>query len=261
MAIRCKIRRALGGLAAVFAMPLAGCAAPPSHTASLSQGFSAYTQRQYAQASQVARAYIAGNPNGTQLDYAYYLLGIANESRGRFTLAHGEFLRSIALTHRDSVRRKAYKALGDMAYTRTHYNTAATYYQSALSAMDGRTPPAPLLFRLGASLQDAGHWGQARQPLSEAISFAPGTPAAQNASQRLAATHFSLQYGAFLVNGSAWAMVGQMRTTQLSAMVVPAVVAGRTLYLVQSGNFSTLSAAMAARSAVSRTYPQVIVVP
>ena len=209
----------------------------------------------------MAREYISADPNGPQLDDAYYLLGIAHETQGQFHRAEHDFQRAIAITRSQTLKEKANKALGDMAFAKGHYNRAAMYYQSAISALNGAVPAAGMLFKYGAALQDSGHWNQARGPLSQAVATAPGTTAAANAEQRLEADHFALQYGAFLVNNSAWAVVGQMRTAGIPAVVVPSAVGGRTLYLVQSGRYSTLPAAMAARAVASHQYPQVIVVP
>ncbi len=241
---------------------LGGCAQPISGPrVNLQQGFAAYQGKDYSQASRTARAYIASHPDGAQLDDAYYLLGISHETQGQFSRARHDFQRAISMTHQSAVRRKANKALGDMAFAKAHYGQAATYYQTAIAAMNGRTPPASMLFKYGAALQDSGHWHAAQEPLSQAVADAPGSTAAADAQQRLAVNHFALQYGAFLVNKSAWAMVGQLRSAGISAAVVPSVVGGRKLYLVQSGSYMTLPSAMAARSVESHHYPQVLVVP
>ncbi|MGC8560202.1 MAG: tetratricopeptide repeat protein [Phycisphaerae bacterium] len=242
---------------------LAGCTQQTvsGPSVNLSQGFSAYESRDFSQATQIAREYISANPNGSQLDDAYYLLGISHETQGQFHRARHDFQRAIALTQRDTLKEKANKALGDMAFAKGHYGQAASYYQIAINSMNGATPPASMLFKYGAALQDSGHWNQARSPLAQAVSDAPGTTAASNAEQRLEADHFAIQYGAFLISGAAWQVVGQLRSAGVAAVVVPSVVGGRTLYLVQSGQYNTLAAALAARAVASHQYPQVIVVP
>jgi len=250
-------------LTGVCMAALGGCAQTTTSAEgpSLHQGFAAYQADNYSQAAINARQYIAANPEGTQLDDAYYLLGISHETQGQFHRARQAFERAISLTHQNAVLRKANKALGDMAFAKGHYSQAASYYQAAMAAMNGHTPPATMLFKYGAALQDSGHWNAAREPLSKAVADAPGSTAAIDAQQRLAVNHFALQYGAFLFNKSAWALVGQLRSAGISATVVPSLVGGRTLYLVQSGNYSTLPAAMAARNVESHRYPQVLVVP
>ena len=258
-AIKTLLATVLAGLCTTL---MVGCAQPISGPhVNLQQGFAAYQGKDYSQASRTARAYIASHPNGAQLDDAYYLLGISHETQGKFDRARHDFERAISLTRQSAVRQKANKALGDMAYSNAHYGQAVAYYQAAIAAMNGRTPPASMLFKYGAALQDSGHWHAAQEPLSQAVADAPGSSAAGDAQQRLAVNHFALQYGAFLFNKSAWAMVGQLRSAGISATVVPSVVGGRKLYLVQSGNYSTLPSAMAARSVESHHYPQVVVVP
>lgn len=258
-ASRTLLATVLTGLCITF---LGGCAQSTSGpSVDLQPGFAAYQNKEYSQASRTAHAYIAAHPNGTQLDDAYYLLGISHETQGQFDRARHDFERAISVTHQNAVRRKANKALGDMAFAKAHYGQAATYYQAAIAAMNGRTPPAAMLFKYGAALQNSGHWHSAQGPLSQAAADAPGTTAAKYAEQRLAVNHFALQYGAFLYNKSAWAVVGQLRSTGISATVVPSVVGGRKLYLVQSGDYHTLPSAMAARNIESHRYPQVLVVP
>ncbi len=242
---------------------LGGCAQQPvsEPTVALQPGFSAYTAKDYAQANRTAHEYIAADPNGSQLDDAYYLLGISHETQGQFRRAREAFKRAVSLTRQNSLLQKANRALGDIAFTRGNYAEAASYYRAAIVAMDGRTPPAKMLFKYGAALQDSGQWQAAKEPLSQAAASAPGSTAARDAEQRLAVDHFALQYGAFLFNKSAMALAGQLRSAGVSADVVPSLVGGRTLYLVQSGNYYTLASAMAARSAESGHYPQVLVVP
>ena len=249
-----------GGILTAIGL-MSGCAAPSAQTTSLAAGYQSYQQGQFVAAENTARAFIAEDTTGHNLAEAYYLAAISEEHQAELALAERDYSLAINHSQRPDLQGKSYKALGDISYVQARFNRAASDYRNALSVDSSAPPDQRMLYRLGTSLENTGHWNAARQYLDQLIAGFPNSPLAKRALQRLSMNHFSLQFGAWNNAPAAWKQVATLRTQGVQASVVPHTVAGNTLFLVQGGIYMTYSAAMAARSTTAVRIPQVIIVP
>jgi tetratricopeptide (TPR) repeat protein len=240
---------------------LSGCAAPPPATASLLSGYQAYQQGQFMAAENTARAFIASDTTGRNLAEAYYLAAISEEHQDELALAARDYQAAIDHSQRADLQGKSYKALGDISYVQARFNRAAADYKNSLAIDPSATPDQRMLYRLGVSLEDTGHWNSARQYLDQLVADYPNAQLSKNALQRLSMNHFSMQFGAWNNAPAAWKQVAALKSMGVGAFVLPRTISGRTLFLVQGGVYMTYSAAMAARGAAAAQSPQVIVVP
>ncbi len=244
-----------------LATSLAGCQAPQPPGPSLQNGYQVYESHNYSEAQTAAQQYIQSHPQGPNLDEAYYLAAISEEAQGNIPGARTDYRRAIAQSHRPDLLSKSYKALGDMTYTHGHYKRAISDYRRSLRANPAARPASGLLFRLGVSLQNMGQWQKGGIYLSRLQTLYPNTAPARAATPRLSQNHFTLQFGAWAIPAAAWRQVAALQQGGVAARVVPASIGGRTLYLVQSGVYTTYAAALAARSTLAGKFPQMIITP
>ena len=245
----------------VVAGLITGCAAPPPATTSLISGYQAYQQGQFMAAENTARAFIASDTSGENLGEGYYLAAISEEHQDELALAARDYRAAIDHSQRADLQGKSYKALGDISFIQARFNQAAADYRNSLTIDPSATPDQRMLYRLGVSLENSGHWNTARQYLDQLIAAFPNSQLSKNALQRLSMNHFSLQFGAWNNAPAAWRQVAALKAQGVGAFVLPHTIGGHTLFLVQGGVYMTYSAAMAARSAAAGKAPQVIVVP
>ena len=245
----------LGGM--VF---ISGCAAPPSML-NLNTGYQDYRATDYVAASGVANQFITQNPTSAALDEAYYLRAISREARGNLTGAAADYRRAISLSHRPDLLGKSYKALGDMAFVKSEYAAAATDYLNSLHLDPAAAPDPLMLFRVATSLQNTGHWNQARTYYAQLAGGFPQSPLATVAMSRMALTHFAIQYGAYIYSQPAWAEVNALKNQGIAAVVLMQVSKGRRFFVVQSGQYPTYADALAARQKIAVANPQAIVSP
>ncbi len=241
---------------------VAGCQqAASTWRPTLATGYQAYRAHDYAAAGTDARMFIQSYPASNNLDEAYYLAAIADEARGKIPAASANYRLAISHSRRPALLAKSYRALGDMAYVQHRFSHAVRDYQRSRHA-DTAAPVTPwLLFRLGAALQDLGHWRQGQRYLARLAGQQPATAAGRAALRRLEQNHFTLQFGAFTDAAAAWRQAAQLRQAGVPPSLAPIQLHGRKLYLVQSGYYRTYAAAYAARAAVAARFPQVIVTP
>ncbi len=244
---------------------MAGCATPMPHnmstTASLSHGYQAYQQGHFISAENIARSYITADSTGKNIAEAYYLAAIAEEHQDELALAAQDYRAAIAHSQRPDLLGKSYKALGDISYIMARFNRAAENYKKFMAIEPAAAPDERMLYRFGVSLQNSGHWTGARQYLDQLIASFPNSQLAKNALLRLSMNHFALQFGAWNNSPAAWRQVAGLQARGVGATVVPQMIGGHTLFLVQGGVYSTYGAALAARQLAAVQAPQVIVVP
>ncbi|MGC8623720.1 MAG: tetratricopeptide repeat protein [Phycisphaerae bacterium] len=243
---------------------IAGCATPVPHRSpagSLSSGYQAYEQGHFLTAESIARSFISTDFAGKNIAEAYYLAAIAEEHQDELALAAQDYRAAIAHSQRPDLQAKSYKALGDISYIMARFGQAVENYKKFLFIDPTAVPDARMLYRLGVSLQNSGHWNGARQYLDKLLSSFPKSQLAKNALQRLSMNHFALQFGAWNNSPAAWRQVTGLQARGVGAAVVPQIIGGHTLFLVQGGVYSTYGAALAARRIAAVQAPQVIVVP
>lgn len=246
----------------VTVLLLAGCQSmPQTPQVSLAGGYQAYANHDYAAAHHTAVAFLQAYPQSVNVDEAFYLAALAQEAQGHIAEAKTDYLAAIAHSQRPQLICKSSAALGDISYVQGHFQRAIKYYQRAMRTDPAVGLPASGLMRLGISQQNVGDWTSADTTFSALEQLAPGTTAATIAAQRYGQTHFAVQYGAYTLSSAAWNELRALHLAGVSAQVVPSVVNGRTLYLVQSGFYSTFSLAMTARNTAAIHAPQAIVVP
>jgi tetratricopeptide (TPR) repeat protein len=243
------------------AMIVAGCETTPKTSGSAAgpaaagDAMTAYQARQYDRAYTLASAQ-AGRTSGAARDQANFISGMSAYQLGREapTLSHLGPLTS----HRDAkIAGPANATLGLINVRRAQYDRAIGYFQSAIKKLHGEDL-AQAYFHLGSTEQKLGRWAAARSHMSLAISNSKDATFREAVRQRMNAEAFTLQFGAYSTQANAAdrarALSSELRSAGLSAPVIVSTSAkGRTLYLVQSGEYGSYDAALSARRRLSRT--------
>ena len=253
-------RRILAAILIYASIILAGCSS--QHNARLNNAREAYRQRQYAVAYR--DALLAMHSNSIKLRHeAAYLVG-ASAHQLKDPINTERYLLIAASSHDEALAGDAMIMLGlSYAGQGRHEHVVRTLLDAAprLTGQD----KANAYFHAAKAQQKLGRWASARTNLSLALSGSQNTAFRERISQELNVTGFTLQAGAFTGKANARAIAEDIliRTTHANLgtpRLIPAVDArGRSLYLVQIGQFSSYTTALAARQLLRPTVA--IVVP
>jgi tetratricopeptide (TPR) repeat protein len=148
-------------------------------------------------------------------------------------------------------------ATAGLIYTRTGYHAkAVTYFQQAVKLLKGNDQ-AQATYHLAAAQQRLGQWSDARVNLERALSSASDAELREAIRKRLLTSGYTIQLGAYSdrKNADQQAIKAQSQIQKAglgSPRVVVSSALGKTLYLVQVGQYPTYDAAMKARQALGR---------
>jgi tetratricopeptide (TPR) repeat protein len=249
---RRRLRLATLLLAAGLAAALAGCA-PRAADAAAAPGAvrQDYERGRYREALAAAEQRLrrgAGDP----IELRYYA-GLSAYRLGQHERALDHLVRLVS--HRNpAIAGSAAATAGLILAERQEDASAMRMFQEAASKLEGEDR-ARAYYHLALLEQQAGRWQQARSHLSLAKSYARDPDLLRSIRQRMEVSGFTLQFGAFGDSEAAGRRAAALRDVVRRAglgqtRVVPGSTAdGRTLYLVQAGQFR---AQAEARRALSR---------
>lgn len=244
-------------------MIVAGCDTTPK-TSGASAGavgssggdaMAAYQSHQYQRAYTLASTQ-ATRTSGVQRDQANFIAGMSAYQLGREnpTVTHLSPLASSANTH---IAGPANATLGLVYARRAQYDRAINYFRTAVRKLHGEDL-AQAYYHLGSTEQKLGRWASARSHMSLAISNSNDSTFRRAVRERMNADAFTLQFGAYSTQSNAAAraraLSSELRRAGLATPSIVTVTAnGKTLYLVQSGEYGSYDAALSARRRLSRT--------
>jgi tetratricopeptide (TPR) repeat protein len=245
------MRYCLGGmLAAVMVagcLSLIGCGEEPMTVESVSllrEGKGAYETGDDRLSVDRLTAFLTRFERTTDADEAYYYRGLARYRLGEMSGARTDFAAAVERTRRPDLRARATLALGDLAYEEADMVSAEQMYRLAIDDLDRSEPPTDhALYRLGASLQRQGRWGEANVVFDELIGDFWDSPLADRARRRIRASGWTVQAGAFRTRTRADALAANLRGGRFEPFIVPESVDGELYYLVRIGRFRAYEAA------------------
>lgn len=242
-------------LGALLLGSVAGCASSVKSPASpdLQRVYEAYHAGNHELAYALARD-IAASGDGQTAKEAAYMAGMSAYQLGRSSQA--EYYLSHAARSEDPALAADAKAGLGLVYLQQGRTVAAeSQLREAAGKMTGQNR-ANAYFYAGLAQQRQGLWNEARASFIQARALSSDPVFREQCHQQLAYTGYTLQAGAFtqLTNAQRLAQQWNSRAQQ-AGLGLPRVVKavgsdGKTLYLVQIGQFSTHNSAAAARARV-----------
>lgn len=241
-------------LAILAVITFTGCAA--EQAATLDQARASYGQGNYT-AAYSAAAPIADDGTSTVRYEAAYLAG-ASADRLRNAPAAQRYLSIAAGSGDPAVSGKALATLGLMQHEQGRYAEAYLTLRQAADRLTGEDR-ANAHYYAGVSLQKLGRWGEARQAFNHAHAASGNPEFRRRVADELMVSGYTLQTGAYADDKNA-RTAAQALANQTSRLgfglprVVPARDdRGRTLFLVQIGQFPNMAQAMAARDQLGKS--------
>lgn len=250
----------------LLVVPLVAACTDPAQEAKLLQGgYASYAARQVDEAEASATKYITDDPNAQNIDEAYYLRGLARLAKGNKGGAAQDLQVALQKSSRADLKCKAYRALGDIAWEADRWQDSLDDYQKALAlAPASAAVTTHCLYRSGASLQAMGQWSKATPYFQRVVAADASTDEPElkdRAIARMYATHFALQFGAFVDLRNAAELRDQLKTAGITAGIESERRENQVLFLVRNGTYETFAQADASRAQVQSRYPLVIIVP
>jgi tetratricopeptide (TPR) repeat protein len=147
--------------------------------------------------------------------------------------------------------------LGLIYSDRGQYEKALDYFKASIPRLDGESL-AEANFHAGATEQKIGHWSEARSHLTMAAAKTGDAGLKETARQRMNATGFTLQFGAYNdaknAEEQAAAIKGSVTRGGLGdpRVIGGAGAGGRKLFLVQAGSFNTYDLAVKGKQRLGR---------
>ncbi len=230
----------------LFALLLTACS-----TAGPKRALDLYNQGQYAEALREAdQASQTTRPPAS--DHAALIAGMSAYELKKYPEAE-RWLRPASRSTDREIAGRALATLGLVNVARERYSTAAIDFSSAGRRLTA-DEAARAHFLAGECYSILGRLDAAQRAYALAGSLAKDASTRSRAANRMTATGYTLQIGAFSnrANADRTAATGAARAAA-AALPAPAIVAtpdatGRTIYLVQIGRFTTKEDAAIAKS-------------
>lgn len=227
------------------------------------QVHSAYQAGRYASAQRGAEKILMSGPV-KEKDEAAYMAGLAAYQMNNTVIAQQRFERAAASQSPD-LAGDALVMLG-LIYSQEHnHEQAVRAFSNASTRLTNGQDRANAHFHAAKSQQHLGRWAEARASLSLARSNSSDLTFRRQVAQELKVTGFTLQAGAFgnqvNANQAAENLFPQASTNRLGRPRVVSAVDqhGRSLFLVQVGQFSSHASAQSIRTKLGK--PSLMIVP
>jgi len=208
-----------------------------------------YEQAFAAGEQQARRGGLTGDQGKYIAGMSAYRLGRASQALSRLTPL---------TSHRaNDIAGPASATVGLIHTARGRHAQAITYFKKAVENLRGEDQ-AQAYFHLGNAEQKLGRWSSARTHMSLAISRSDDSAFRRAVRERMNASAFTLQFGAFSSRSNAESHARKIASqTRAAGLGTPSVVtassSGKTLYLVQVGQYGTYDSALSARRRLNRT--------
>jgi tetratricopeptide (TPR) repeat protein len=256
-----RIPRSAGTLAAalLLAALVAGTAGCKGTQKASDDGLmDAYQAGDYSRAYREASAEASSGPSsGGQRDMARFVAGMSAYQLGRADEAM-RHLGQVSDHDEASIAGPANATLGLILARRSEHERAIEHFRKAVKNLKG-ADTAQAYYHMGLSEQKLGRWSSARLHMQRALKVSNDAAFREKVRQRLKASAFTVQLGAFSDRENAERMARKIRSKAESANLgAPRVVpsrsnSGKRLYLVQVGRFKSEAEAKRAMRRLNRT--------
>lgn len=242
-----------------------GCQSQPD--ANLKQGYAAFDQKQYDQATAAADRYLKKNPTGNAAAEALYLRGRAIEQKAKagsadtaaqLEHAKAHYLKALTLSPSATLESYLYTSLGNVSYWLDDYGAAESHWLNAYKRLDRDDLKAWILYRIGLCRQRLGNWANADAAFASVQRQYPGTEAATRAAAHQGARAFNVQVAAFKSTASADRLVSTLRSQKYPAFRQDKP---NSLSLVLVGPCKTFAEANSYRSRLLPQYKDALITP
>lgn len=226
------------------ALVLVGCA---DQSAMLKDINDAYQSARFADARSKALE-LEGKSSGKTKEQAQYFAGISAYGMGQDEAAMSD-LQPLVKSSDPAIAGSAAATCGIICYDRVQDAQAMAYLKIAEGKVTGEDK-ARVYYHMGLIDQRAGRWDDAKREMTQAISATKDMKYRKVIEQRMSARAFTLQFGAYSQQKLADLRAAAIRKLPGGAGVrlMPSMTAdGKSLYLVQAGNYTTYEQAAAAK--------------
>ena len=243
---------------------IGGCQAlsPPPPSARIERARTAYNSSNYRKAYREAMM-ATGNHDGAVRDEGTYLAGMSAYKMGQIASAE-RHLRTAAHSGEPLLSGQSQAQLGLIYSKQNRYGAASEPLLGAARKLHGQDR-ANAYYYAGIAQQNLGRWAQARTSLTLARNASKDPTFQQNATDKLAVTGYTIQFGAFGSETNAQRQAKQITSRLRPARaglvrIKPSDNAGSsTLYVVHVGQYTTFESALATRNRIGAN--EAIVVP
>jgi tetratricopeptide (TPR) repeat protein len=248
-------------LGAGFLIGCDGAISPEGRKLLLAAG-AAYQRGDDPQTIQSASRFLQIHPRCQEAGEAYYLRGLARSRSIAPEAGKDDLTGALRFTRRKDLTALVHAKLGELAFTAGQMPQAETHYRAVLqNARPGASPSDEAMYRLGCILQQQGRWREADAHFDRMIHLFDGTELAKRAAQRVRATRWSIQVGAFRTADAARALEQKLRAAGLNVRVDPDTRGQELVRLVRVGSYRTHDAAGGDLAKVQAIRPDAFLVP
>lgn len=239
---------------------LSGCATLPSPAVErIKQADRAYHARRYAVAEQLLTPIIETHSDKPDIGEALYLRALCRLETDRPTEARTDLKQALHVTRRNELVDRLHAQLGNLAFDKGRYKSAAVYYKPSYDDLPDYPPKDRIGYQYGLALQRVGRFAEARTVLTDVYAKFPSSGFAPKARLKAAWLHdyFTIQCGAYRQIAGAHQQAKSLKDQGVDALAVPS----SNLYLVRVGRYRTYSAAQLVLPLVKRVQPDAFIVP
>jgi outer membrane protein assembly factor BamD (BamD/ComL family) len=245
-----------------------GCAADPADKANLTAGYSALDARQYDAAIRSADDQLAHSGGGESSAEALYLKGRAYEQRvkadeeqSRSDLNTAASFYQQALSSGPSKQLEGYihASLANVDYWLDNYTSAIAQFSAAYDLVDSADLKSFILYRAGLCQQRLAQFDVADKSFQAVQDRFPGSEAARRAREHQGFRNFSVRVATFSTTAAAQSAAAALIRTGLDNVQVRLLADGKSIVLV--GPESTFTEASAMKVRVAGQYPDAMIVP
>ena len=202
----------------------------------------AILEKNYTQAQELARQFIAQNPSKEELDEAHYYLGLSLLRAGKHAQARELFQELLRYSPEKKLRDKVHLGIVDSYYMDERYEDALAQAESLLKESRHSEFESLIYLKLARSNLKLTRWDKARDYLNTIVQQFPDSPESPIARQLLEENqYFAVQVGSFLERARAEKLATELKQRNMYAYIVETTdKAGRTFYRVRIGQLTLL---------------------
>ncbi len=233
----------LNPLAALFVLTFLSNAVAAGIT--LNDIETAVLEKDFLQAEDLSRRFIAGNPSKHDSDEAQYYLGLSLLWLGKHHQAHDIFTQLLSYRPEKKLRDKAHLGIIDAHYMDGKYEEAVLLSNQLLKLSPRSELESLIYLKLARANLKLSRWENAQKYLKRIIKEFPQSPESALAKQLLEEKqYFAVQVGAFLDRGKAEKLALDLKHKGEYAYIVETVdSSGRQFFRVRVGQLAVLDEA------------------
>ena len=239
--------RQLSLTAVLLACAALGCTSvSPEDRNLLLSANTAYQHGDNAAAIAQSSRFIQAHGRTQEAGEAHYIRGLAEFKNGQAGPAREDFQAGLKLTKRKDLLALLHNELVRLDYEAGQMRPAQEHFRQVLDNVPRTSAPADqAMYRLGCVLQHLGQWRQADQYFDRVMQLFEHTELASLAANRVRATHWSIQAGAYASEATGRQLEAQLKRDGLAAHFDLDAREGKLMRLLRVGNYPTYDAAQA----------------